>query len=306
MVARVWVITGTNSGLGLAMALHALKRGNKVIATVRSAKKFPDQLKEAGAYMLVLDLYDSDDKLRKAAEAALQVYGHVDVLVNNAGTNYVGYGPVEETSLAEVRQQFQLHIFGALAFTQPFLAHMRERRAGHVVLVSSVATGFTPPSWGAYSASKAALEMYAETLARELALFDVRAWCIIPGHFPTRFFVGHPLYTPDGGPPPASRRTTAYADPSQGLDSINHIPRAYTENGWVGDPDRLAARVYELVTGTGFAARVVEKAGADCTRIACGTDAGTMLMRGYESLLRTTKLTEPVWKSTDVSAPSVV
>ncbi|GJE91339.1 NAD(P)-binding protein [Phanerochaete sordida] len=304
MDSRVWVITGTNSGLGLAMALHALKCGDKVIATVRSADKFPDELREAGAHMLLLDLYDTDENIKATAERAIEVYGHIDVLVNNAGTNYIGYGPVEETSLAEVRQQFQLHLFGALAFTQPVLAHMRARRAGHVLLVSSVATGFAPAAWGAYSASKGALEQYADTLAHELAPFCVRVRCLVPGHFPTRFFVGHPRYAPDGAPPPPAP-ATAYTEPGQGFDSINAIPRLYAQNGWVGDPARLAARVFELVSGTGFAATVLEELDPEWTRVPCGTDSGTMLLKGYENLVQNIKRMEPLWKSTDVSAPVV-
>ncbi|EKM53353.1 uncharacterized protein PHACADRAFT_147841 [Phanerochaete carnosa HHB-10118-sp] len=302
MPSRVWVITGTNSGLGLAMALHALKHGDRVIATVRSADRFPDALRKAGAHMLLLDLYDTDDKIKAVAEEVLRVYGYIDVLINNAGTNHIGYGPVEETSLSEVRQQFQLHIFGALAFTQPLLAHLRTRRTGHVLLVSSVATALAPPAWGAYNASKAALELYADTLAQELAPCGVRVLCLVPGHFPTRFFVGHPLYAADDQCA-QQQRETAYADPSQGFDSINWIPRMHASNGWVGDPDRLAARVRELVCGTGFAAQVLEKGSPAWTRIPCGTDAGSMLLRGYAKLVDNVRVTEPIWRSTDVSAP---
>lgn len=210
-------------------------------------------------------------------------------------------------SLEEVRQQFQLHIFGALAFTQRFITHFRERRSGHIFLVSSVATGFTPPQWGAYSASKAGLEMYAETLARELALFGVKVHCLVPGHFPTKFFVGHPLYVADGQDAQRTNRkkaATVYTDPSQGYDSINWIPRLYASKGWIGDADKLAARVYELVTGTGFAAQILEKGKPEWTRILCGSDSGMMLLKGCENLVENIRVTEPIWRSTDVSAPT--
>ena len=113
MSQRVWVITGTNSGLGLSIAQNALSQGDKVclvssyvanarritnngqvIATVRSLHKFPDSLKSAGAHPLIFDANNSDEENRNAAEEAIRVYGHVDVLVNNAAI--VTVAPVEE------------------------------------------------------------------------------------------------------------------------------------------------------------------------------------------------------------------
>ena len=117
MTARIWVITGTSAGFGLAIARYALSQGDQVIvtqliirscltremfsaaqviATVRSLEKFPAELKERGARPLVLDLDSSDEAIQTAAREAIQIFGHVDVLVNNAASNLHGYGPIEE------------------------------------------------------------------------------------------------------------------------------------------------------------------------------------------------------------------
>lgn len=129
MTRRVWVITGTSSGLGLATALYALKEGDKVrstqvwlrnlslcvglevIATVRSYNKFPQALGELGAHPLVLTLESSDEDIENVAKEALSVYGHVDVLVNNAGTIAGGYGPIEE--LPYVRRPKRIQYFSS-------------------------------------------------------------------------------------------------------------------------------------------------------------------------------------------------
>ena len=129
MANRVWVVTGTSSGIGLAIAKHALSQGDsvsavvyskilraphtaQVIATVRSLAKFPAVLNEAGARPLVLDLDSSDDSVQRAAEEAIHIYGHVDVLVNNAGNNTTGYGPVEEVRY--VKHQLSLVIYTSM------------------------------------------------------------------------------------------------------------------------------------------------------------------------------------------------
>lgn len=259
--------------------------------------------------------------MRRAAEDAIQAYGYVDVLVNNAGSNLTGYGPVEEAryvlqftpfyillklhlrSMKDVRQAFQSNLFGTLAFTQPLIAHFRTRRTGHIFNVSSVAAGLFPPGWGGYNASKAALDAYTDTLAKEVALFGVKVFILMPGYFPTKIFRTHPAYVEDGKAAPKTP-TTAYTDrETQGYDSMNWLPRQSEAMGLIGDPEKLAARVYEIVTGVGMAAQVMERyAQTGWIRVLCGTDCGQIVLKKTEDTVANIKAYESIWKSTDIDS----
>lgn len=310
MSPRVWVITGSSSGLGLATALRALKEGEKVIATVRSPAKFPQELRAAGAQQLILDLDGTDEHIRKAAQQAIAIYGHVDVLVNNAGTNINGYGPIEELSMQEIRQHFQSNLFGTLAFTQPFIAHFRTRRTGHIINVSSLAAGLSAPAWGPYNASKLALESFSETLAKELTLFNVKVTIIVTGYFPTKIFRTHPAYVEDGKNSEfaTAHRSTVYTDPeTQGYDSMNWRPRQAEAAGFVGDQEKFAARLFEIGAQRGFAYEVMKDAPRGWVKVPCGSDAGSFILKQLEDTVQNFKAFEPIWRSTDVgSAPKPV
>ncbi|EKM57121.1 uncharacterized protein PHACADRAFT_91165 [Phanerochaete carnosa HHB-10118-sp] len=303
MPPRVWVITGSSSGLGLATALHALRQGDKVVATVRSLSKVPDALRAAGARPLILNLDDPDEHIQQAAKQAITVYGYVDVLVNNAGTSINGYGPIEELSVQDMRKHFQTSLFGTLAFTQPFIAHFRTRRTEDIINVSSLAAGLSTPAWGPYCASKLALESFSETLSKELTLFNVRVTIIIAGYFPTNIFRTHPAYVEDGrvsGSPEATR-STVYIDPeTQGYDSMNWLPRRSEARGLVGDPEKFAERVFEIVARKGLAYEVTRGAPVGWVKVACGSDAGSRILKQLEDTAENFKAFEPVWRSTDV------
>ncbi|KAH9945528.1 NAD-P-binding protein [Amylocystis lapponica] len=289
--AKVWVITGANSGMGLAIAQHVLSQGDKVIATVRSLSKFPEtELK--GATPLVIDFGSSDSVIRKAGEEALKMYGHIDVVVNNAGYGVVG--PVEELNLDDVRAQFQANVFGVIAFTQALLPSFRARRAGHILNVTSVGAINVGASWGAYSASKAALEAFSEALSQELAPFRVRVLIVEPGYFSTKFF--------GASPSAGTQQSAVYTEESQGFDVLRRIPGAHVAAGQIGDPAKLAARLHEVVNGTGLAKGLVEGQGGkrEWLRVPLGTDCGKRLSAKLASMAENVQAFEPVWSSTDV------
>ena len=96
--------------------------------------------------------------------------------------------------MQELRTSFQINFFSHIAFTQPFITHMRTRRTGHIVNISSVGSLWNPGSWGAYTATKAAIDAITDTLTKELAAFNVRVLSILPGYFETNIFLSHPLY----------------------------------------------------------------------------------------------------------------
>ena len=185
-VNRVWFITGCSTGFGRALAEAVLARGEHVIATARKREhvqeledRFPDH-----ARALALDVTDAA-QVRAVADTAIGLFGGVDVLVNNAG--YGMLGAVEEISTDEAQAQFATNVFGVLAVLQAFLPHMRERRRGHVLNVSSVSGFVARAGTGIYSASKFALEALSESLAQEVAPLGIRVTIVEPGVFRTDF-----------------------------------------------------------------------------------------------------------------------
>jgi len=290
MSAKVWLITGASTGIGLALAEYVLSQGDKVIATVRTINKFPDSLKKAGGHPLVLDLGSSDAVIYKAGEEALKVYGHVDVLVNNAGYGLIA--PVEELNLDELRAQFQTNVFGAIALTQALLPSFRARKSGQILNITSVGALDPSPSWGAYCASKAALEAFSESMSREVAPFNIRVLIVEPGFFATNFFQSQTVV--DHG-----KQSAVYTDPSQGYGTLQATPQLQAQLGEIGDPVKLAARVYEVVHGTGLAKGLVGAKSA-WLRVPLGTDCGRRMREKIETLEENVKAFEPVWKSTNV------
>jgi len=174
------LITGCSSGFGLDIARLFLARDWQVVATMRTPR---DDVLPPSERLRVLALDVTDPQsIRQAVEAA----GPIDVLVNNAGFGVAS--PGELTPMATVRQVFETNTFGTIALTQAVLPQMRERRSGVVVNVTSSVTIKALPLIAAYSASKAAVNAFTESLAVELAPFGVRARLVLPGRSPeTRF-----------------------------------------------------------------------------------------------------------------------
>jgi NAD(P)-dependent dehydrogenase (short-subunit alcohol dehydrogenase family) len=174
------LITGCSSGFGLETARYFLERDWRVIATMRTPRT--DLLPpSANLRVLPLDVADAAS-IRNVIEAA----GPVDVLVNNAGIGMLG--ALEGTSLDKVREVFETNTFGAMAMTQAVLPQMRERKAGVVINVTSSVTLKSLPLLSVYTASKAAVNAFTESLALELAQFNVRVNLVLPGRAPTTSF----------------------------------------------------------------------------------------------------------------------
>jgi len=182
---RTWFITGASSGFGRELAEAVLERGDAVVAAARST----DSLTELGPdeRLLAVRLDVTDPKQREeAVAAALDRFGRIDVLVNNAGRTQVG--AVEETTDEELRSLFDLHFFAPAALTRLVLPHMREQGIGAIVQMSSVGGQVTAPGFGAYCATKFALEGLSETLQAEVADFGVHTLIVEPGAFRTGLF----------------------------------------------------------------------------------------------------------------------
>ena len=177
-------ITGVSSGFGQALAREALAQGHCVIGTVRSETDLAtfQALVPERAHGVVLDVthFDAIDAVVAAVE---DQYGPVDVLVNNAGYGHEGI--FEESTLAEMRRQFDVNVFGAVAMTKAFLPYFRQRRAGHILNITSMGGYITMPGIAYYCGSKFALEGISDTLSKELAPFDIVVTAVAPGSFRT-------------------------------------------------------------------------------------------------------------------------
>jgi NAD(P)-dependent dehydrogenase (short-subunit alcohol dehydrogenase family) len=182
---RVWLITGTSSGFGRSIVEAALGRGDSVVATARRVDQLADLEAADRVHVVSLDVTDADQR-RSAVDEAIDRFGRIDVLVNNAGRTQVG--AVEETTDEELRSLFDLHFFAPAALTRAVLPHMRAQGSGAIVQMSSVGGQTTAPGFGAYCATKFALEGLTETLRDEAAPFGIRTLIVEPGAFRTGLF----------------------------------------------------------------------------------------------------------------------
>ncbi len=183
---KVWLITGSSTGLGRALAQAVLERGYHLVATARQ----PEQLKELSdrypdrVTTLALDVTNAQS-IQQAVEAALNAYNRIDVLVNNAG--YGTVGAIEEVNDDDIRRQFDTNLFGAINVTRAILPTLREQRSGHILNISS-ANGISAfAGVGIYSATKFALEAISEALAQEVKPLGIKVTIIEPGSSRTNF-----------------------------------------------------------------------------------------------------------------------
>jgi NAD(P)-dependent dehydrogenase (short-subunit alcohol dehydrogenase family) len=194
------IITGTSKGIGLATAFTLARAGHTVHATLRSATRAAELSAEAARESLplhfsVMDV-DSDSSVTTAIAAIYAQAGAIDVLVNNAGIER--NGAIEDVPLSAFREVMETNYFGALRCIKAVVPHMRERRSGCIVNVSSVAGQVTTSPLGPYAATKHALEAISEALAQELRAFNVRVAILQPGIIET------PMTHGIGAPPAAS------------------------------------------------------------------------------------------------------
>ncbi|TBU72227.1 oxidoreductase [Phytopseudomonas daroniae] len=177
-------ITGVSSGFGNALAQEALAAGHRVIGTVRNeaALQAFQALSVEHAHGVILDVTDFAriDGVVAAIEAT---HGPVDVLVNNAGYGHEGI--LEESPLEDIRRQFDVNVFGAVAVIKAFLPYFRKRRAGHILNITSMGGTITMPGIAYYCGSKFALEGISDTLSKELQPFNIFVTAVAPGSFRT-------------------------------------------------------------------------------------------------------------------------
>ena len=199
-MSKVWLITGASRGLGRAFTEEILKAGDRVVAAARNPEQLAEVASKFGesARTVSLDV-TIEAQAKRAVDAAIDTFGGLDVLVNNAG--YGNVCPVEDTPLADFRAQIETNLFGVIIMTKAVLPYFRERATGHVIQIASIGGRVGPTGRAAYAAAKFGVEGFSESLSKEVGPLGIKITIVEPGGFRTDFAgsstelrVGRPEY----------------------------------------------------------------------------------------------------------------
>jgi NAD(P)-dependent dehydrogenase (short-subunit alcohol dehydrogenase family) len=229
-----WFITGASRGFGLKIARLALERGDNVVATARRAQAIAEALGEH-ENLLALPLDVSDEgQAKRAADQAVERFGRIDVLLNNAGFGLLG--AIEEASAEEVERVYRTNVFGLLNVTRAALPHMRQQRAGRILNISSIGGYRSSAGFGIYCSTKFAVEGLSEALHAELAPLGIHVTVVEPGYFRTDFLDASSL----------SISAAGIADYDGTAGAVRQVA-ASLNHGQPGDPDKLARVLVDFV-----------------------------------------------------------
>jgi NAD(P)-dependent dehydrogenase (short-subunit alcohol dehydrogenase family) len=181
---KVWFITGCSTGFGRFLAIVALEKGYKVVVTARNTNDVQDIVASYPdtAIALKLDVTDAAS-INSSVATAIEKFGQIDVLVNNAGIGY--FGAIEESEEAEVRRMFEINVFGLAHMTQAVLPIMRKQRSGHILNIASIGGLRSFPGVGFYNATKYAVDGLSEALSKEVAPLGIKVTIVAPSGFRT-------------------------------------------------------------------------------------------------------------------------
>jgi NAD(P)-dependent dehydrogenase (short-subunit alcohol dehydrogenase family) len=179
-MSKVWLITGSSRGLGLALAKAVLARGHRLVATARRQEDLGELVGQYGDQVRAVALDVTDATAARASIAtATSAFGRLDVVVNNAG--YANVSSIEHMADADLREQIETNFFGVVNLTRAALPVLRAQRDGHVIQISSIGGRRGSPGLGAYQSAKWAVEGFSEVLAREVAPLGIRVTIVEPG-----------------------------------------------------------------------------------------------------------------------------
>ena len=185
-MSQIWLITGSSRGLGRAFTEAALAAGHSVVAGARNPDQLADLRSKFGEKIHPVSLDVTNEARAKAAvDAAVAHFGRLDVLVNNAG--YGNVSSVEDTPLDDFRAQIETNLFGVIIMTKAVLPYFRERRAGYIIQVTSIAGRLGPLGRAPYAAAKFGVEGFSESLAKEIGPLGIKVTIVEPGGFRTDF-----------------------------------------------------------------------------------------------------------------------
>jgi len=229
---QVWLITGSSRGLGRALAGAVLAAGHRLIATARNPKQLSDLAERYGDQVRAVALDVTDERAATAAvQSAVDAFGRLDVLVNNAG--YGDLASIEDTSMNDFRAQIETNLFGVVNVTKAAIPVMRRQGAGRILQFSSIGGRVGPVGRGAYAAAKWGVEGFSEVLAKEVGPLGIKVTIIEPGGFRTDF---------------AGSSTTISADNPVYAATVGAVARFQREYDGVqpGDPAKAAAAILRL------------------------------------------------------------
>jgi NAD(P)-dependent dehydrogenase (short-subunit alcohol dehydrogenase family) len=228
----VWLITGSSRGLGRALAEAVLAAGHKLVATARDPKQLSDLVERYRDQVRAVALDVTDERAAAAAmQSAVDAFGRIDVLVNNAG--YGDLSSIEDTSMKSFRTQIETNLFGVINVTKAAIPLMRREGSGHILQFASIGGRVGPIGRGAYAAAKWGVEGFSEVLAKEVGPLGLKVTIIEPGGFRTDFAGSSQTIGPDN---PVYAKT---------VGAVAHFQRDF--NGkQPGDPSRAAAAILTI------------------------------------------------------------
>lgn len=231
---KVWFITGCSTGFGRALASYVLSIGQNVVVTARNVSDITDLIvgHEANALAVSLDVTKSE-QITDAVAKAIERFGRIDVLVNNAGIGY--FGAIEESEDAAVRNMFEINFFGLANMTTAVLPSMRKQHSGHIINIASIGGLVAFPALGYYNASKFAVDGLSESLSKEVAHLGIHVTIIAPSGFRT-----------DWAGRSADNSKIVIADYEDTAGANKSFIRGYSGNQ-PGDPNRAAQAIVKAV-----------------------------------------------------------
>jgi NAD(P)-dependent dehydrogenase (short-subunit alcohol dehydrogenase family) len=229
-MSKVWLVTGCSRGLGREVALAVLAAGDRLVATARAPRDLAFLTPSDRLRTVALDVTDAA-AARAAVAGAVAAFGHLDVVVNNAGT--IKANSVEDLSEEDFRRQIEINFFGVYHVTRAALPVMRAQHAGHIIQISSIGGRRGSPGLGAYQSAKWAVGGFSEVLAREVAPLGIRVTCVEPGGMRTDMF-GVSMLAPDLAP---------HYEPTVGAGIRGTFGRP---EGGRSDPAKVARAILQL------------------------------------------------------------
>lgn len=230
-MTKVWFITGSSRGLGRSLTEAVLAHGDKVVATARQPEQLKDLAKQYVEQLLTLRLDVSDkSQIYAAAEQAVNHFGRIDVLVNNAGFGITG--AAEAFTDEQVRSQLDVNLYAPIEVTRAVLPYMRKQRSGRILQISSIGGRVGNAGLTMYQAAKFGLAGFTEALSKEVSSLGIKVTSIEPGGFRTDW----------------AGSSMSFAKDIEGYDAINGIKNFLTSGKFipVGDPDKAAKVMVEL------------------------------------------------------------
>jgi NAD(P)-dependent dehydrogenase (short-subunit alcohol dehydrogenase family) len=230
---KVWFITGASKGFGLSLVKQLLADGQKVAATSRYVASLVKATGETSEDFLPLYVNLSDEKsVAEAIQTTINTFGHIDVVINNAG--YGIGGSIEELTDEEARESFDVNVFGTLNVIRAVMPSMREQRSGHIINISSIAGITAGTGWALYAATKFAVIGLSEVLAEDVKEFGIKVTVVAPGAFRTNFLAADSLVL-----------TKSPIDAYQDVRN-SHARYLQMDGQQIGDPEKAAAAMIKI------------------------------------------------------------